>query len=230
MHGGPDCAEGMRLVAFDFDGTLVDSHATIVAAMIEAFDGHGRAPPAAAAVRDIIGLPLDASVTRLLPPGAHDQAEIAAIGGRYRTAYTARTARPGHIDPLFPGVREILDLLDAHGMLYGIVTSKSRGGLARALAKHHLDTRFVTLQTADDGPCKPHPFLLERAMAAAGASAAGTVMIGDTTYDIEMAGNAGVDAIGVAWGAHEREALRAAGARCVLEGLEELPIRLGLTQ
>ena len=219
--------DAIRLVAFDFDGTLVDSHATIVAAMIEAFEGHGRLPPAAAAVRDIIGLPLDASVMRLLPPGSDDQAEIAAIGGRYRSAYAAKTTEPGHIDPLFPGVREVLDLLDAHGTAYGVVTSKSRRGLTRALAQHGLGARFVTLQTADDGPCKPHPFLLERAMATAGAAPTSTVMIGDTTYDVEMARNAGVEAIGVAWGAHEPGALRAAGARAVLGRLEELPSHLG---
>ena len=229
MRGGPDNAEGVRLVAFDFDGTLIDSHATIVAAMIEAFAGRGWPAPAATDVRDIIGLPLDAAVARLLPADTRDRAEIDAIGVRYKSAYAAKTARSDHIDPLFPGVRDILDLLDGAGILLGIVTSKSRRGLARALASHALAARFVTLQTVDDGPGKPNPFLLERAMAEAGALAASTVMIGDTTYDIETARNAGVDAIGVAWGAHRPEALRAAGARTVVQRFEELPFSLRLT-
>jgi phosphoglycolate phosphatase len=229
MDGGPDSAENLRLVAFDFDGTLVDSHATIVAAMIEAFEGRGRAAPAAPAVRDIIGLPLGPAVARLLPPGAPDQAEIAAIGDNYRTAYAALTARRDHVDPLFCGVREVLDLLDAAEILSGIVTSKSRRGLVRALASHDLVDRFVTLQTVDDGPGKPHPFLLERAMAEAGASPESTLMIGDTTYDIETARNAGVEAIGVAWGAHQPAALRAAGARTVLARFDELASNLGIT-
>ena len=228
MHGGPQSAD-IRFVAFDFDGTLVDSHATIIAAMIAAFEAHGRPAPPAAAVRDIIGLPLDASVARLLPPGTQDAVDIVAIGGGYRTAYGARTARPDHIDALFPGVREVLDFLDSAGVVSGIVTSKSRRGLERVLDRHDLRSRFVTLQTADDGPCKPHPFLLERAMEQAGASPAHTVMVGDTTYDIEMARHAGVDAIGVSWGAHDATALRGAGARTVLGRLEDLPNDLGMT-
>ena len=229
MHGGPEKVTSVRFVAFDFDGTLVDSHATIVAAMMEAFEGCGRPAPAAKAVRDIIGLPLEPAIARLLPAGAEDPVEISAIGGHYRTAYKAKTSRPDHIDPLFPGVSAILDTLDAAGTSCGIVTSKSRRGLTRALALHALEARFVTLQTADDGPGKPHPFLLERAMAEAGALPATTLMIGDTTYDIETARSAGADAIGVAWGAHEPEALRAAGARTVLEHIGELPAVLGLT-
>ncbi len=229
MHGRRDNAKGIRLVAFDLDGTLVDSHATIIATMIAAFESRGRPPPPANAVRHIIGLPLDASVARLLPPDARDPAEIAAIGGHYRTVYGATTARSDHIDPLFPGVREVLDILDAAGAVCGVVTSKSRRGLTRVLDRHGLGARFVTLQTADDGPCKPNPFLLERAMATAGAPATNTVMIGDTTYDIEMARNAGVEAIGVSWGAHDPQALRDAGARVVLERFEELPHNLGMT-
>ena len=221
-------AEDIRLVAFDFDGTLVDSHASIVAAMIEAFERRGREPPSAAAVRDIIGLPLEAAIAQLLPGAARDEAEIVTICGHYRTAYAAKTARPDHLDPLFPGVRETLDHLDASGILSAIVTSKSRRGLAQALGSHGLAARFATLQTADDGPGKPNPTLLERAMAEAGSSPASTVMIGDTTYDMETARNAGVEAIGVSWGAHAPEALRAAGARTVLGRLDELPPILGL--
>ena len=221
--------EGIALVAFDFDGTLVDSHATIVAAMIEAFERHGREPPSAPAVRDIIGLPLDASIARLLPGAARNDAEIVAIGGHYRTAYTEMVARPDHLDPLFPGVRETLDRLDAFGVVSGIVTSKSRRGLARALAVHDLAARFVTLQTTDDGPGKPDPYLLDRAMTEAGALPANTVMVGDTTYDIETARNAGVEAIGVSWGAHAPDALRAAGARTVLGRFDELAPSLRIT-
>jgi phosphoglycolate phosphatase len=94
------------------------------------------------------------------------------------------------------------------------------------LVRHHLESWFTTLQTADDGPGKPDPFMLEQAMLEAGASPAETVMIGDTTFDMLMARGAGTDAIGVSWGYHESEELQEAGARVVLASFAELPLIL----
>lgn len=90
------------------------------------------------------------------------------------------------------------------------------------LERHGLAGYFVTLQTADDGPGKPHPELLNRAMADAGVERHETVLVGDTTFDMEMAGNAGVTGVGVAWGYHAPEELKASGAACVIESFAAL--------
>src|SRR5690242_19124516 len=190
----------IRLAVFDCDGTLVDSQHSIVACMTAAFAAAGLAAPTAEAVRRVVGLPLAASVARLSPLLAI--AECERVAELYKQAFTEmRGSRP--IDePLFPGVRELLDALEAEGVLLGVATGKGRRGLRITLEHHGLLDRFVTLQTADDAPGKPHPEMLRRAMAETGADPSATAMIGDTTYDIVMALNAGTAAIGVGWGYH----------------------------
>ena len=135
-------------------------------------------------------------------------------------------ASPAFDEPLFPGVREILAKLDRPEILLGIATGKNRRGLLHSLEQHGLTKHFAVLKTADDGPGKPHPEILERAMAELGVPAAQTVMIGDTVYDMALARNAGAEAIGVAWGYHEAEELMAAGAGCIVESFAELQARL----
>ena len=125
--------------------------------------------------------------------------------------------RPDHDEPLFPGAREALSALDRPDVLLGIATGKGRRGLLHVLEHHGLVDRFATLKTADDGPGKPHPAILEEAMAELGVDPVDTVMVGDTVFDVQMARNARVEAIGVAWGYHEAEELMAAGAGCVIE-------------
>ena len=117
---------------------------------------------------------------------------------------------------------EALDAFEAAGWLLGVATGKSDRGLSLILAHHGLSDRFVTLQTADRHPSKPHPSMLETAMAEAGALARDTVMIGDTVYDVEMALAAGARAIGVAWGYHAPDELLAAGAEAVAATPREL--------
>ena len=118
-------------------------------------------------------------------------------------------------EPLFDGVRGLLEALHSHGWSLGVATGKSDRGLHSCLTLHGVHALFVTLQTADRHPSKPHPAMLEAAMAEAGAGPRDTVMIGDTTYDIEMARAAGVRAIGVSWGYHAPGELLAAGAEAV---------------
>ena len=125
-------------------------------------------------------------------------------------------------EPLFPGIRELLDTLRAGGWDLGVATGKSQRGLEHCLATHGLTGHFVTLQTADFHPSKPHPAMLEAALAEAFASAQDAVMIGDTSYDMLMAQAAGVRAIGVAWGYHPSEELLAAGAEAVAQSPEDL--------
>lgn len=211
-----------RLIVFDFDGTLVDSQRGIAQSMANAFEAEGFAAPAPDAVRRIVGLRLETAVARLLPdPDDRDTAE--RVAESYRTASRALHARGDFDEPLFPGARATLERLDRPRVCLGIATGKGRRGLLSSLEHLGLSEFFVTLQTADDGPGKPHPEILHRAMAEVGAGRAETVVIGDTTYDMEMAANAGVRAVGVGWGYHGSEELTASGAARVIESFDALP-------
>jgi phosphoglycolate phosphatase len=213
-------ARPVRLAVFDCDGTLVDSQHSIVACMGAAFTAAGLVAPTADSVRRVVGLPLAASVARLSPLLA--VAECQRIAELYKQAFTdMRSAKPLD-EPMFPGVVDLLDALEAEGILLGVATGKGRRGLRITLEHHGLLDRFVTLQTADDAPGKPHPEMLHRAMAETGATPETTAMIGDTTYDILMALSARTAAIGVSWGYHPPEELRAAGAHAVVAAAHEV--------
>jgi phosphoglycolate phosphatase len=205
----------------DIDGTLVDSQHAIVAAMDMACHGAGVVPPAPEQTRAIIGLSLPEAIAALMPD--QDEPTQARLVDLYREAFLSIRVRPDFNEPLFPGVREALDRLDADGCLLGLATGKSRRGVLAMIERHGLEGRFVTLQTPDDGPGKPDPSMLRRALADTGAEAVDTVMVGDTTFDMRMARAAGTDALGVSWGYHPAEALTAAGARLVLPRAAALP-------
>lgn len=204
----------MRLVVFDVDGTLVDSQNHIVGAMVAAFAAVGLRAPDRSAILSIVGLSLPQAVWRLAPH-LSDQAR-AAIVMAYRDHFAQGQAC--QLSPLFAGVREVLDTLAARDdILLGIATGKSRRGLDRLLDAHDLRGYFVTAQVADDHPSKPHPSMLRAALTETGMDLHAAVMVGDTTYDVEMARNAGIPAIGVAWGYHPAGALREAGASDVAD-------------
>lgn len=211
----------VRLVVLDCDGTLVDSQHSILASMSAAFAEHDLPLPLAEQVRRTVGLSLGEAVASLLP-GA-DPGQVERIVQSYKDHFHRLRLLPGHYEPLYEGVRSCLDRLEAEGFLLAVATGKSRRGLEATLGRHGLLERFVTLQTADEPPGKPDPAMLRRAMAAGGASAATTVMVGDTTFDIEMGRRAGVAALGVGWGYHPPEALAAAGAVAVLDRFDQLP-------
>ena len=219
-----------RLIVFDFDGTLVDSLQFIVTAFSRAFEDRGLPAPEPEAVRRIVGLRLEAAAARLLfgsqDPGPEDMATAERIAASYRVAFKDMRARNLVDEPLYPGVRETLALLNRAEVNLGIATGKSRHGLVSSLERHELGGLFVTLQTADDGPGKPHPEILHRAMSEVGAEPKETVVIGDTSYDMEMATNAGVRALGVAWGYHGAEELRESGAAQIVESFPDLPSSL----
>jgi phosphoglycolate phosphatase len=190
---------------------MVDSARSIVVAMTRAWAALGLGPPPAAeAIRHIVGLPLAEGAARLAPeaePALHD-----AIAAAYRAEFLELRRSKAVEEPLYPGLVEALDALAAAGILLGVATGKALRGLTATLGAHGLLDRFVTLQTADGGAGKPHPRMVLEALAATGAEAGDTLMIGDTSYDILMAKNAGVGAIGVSWGYHDRDTLLAAGA------------------
>jgi len=210
----------VRLAVFDCDGTLVDGQADVCAAMDAAFAAEGLAPPPRQETRRMVGLSLPEAMRQLLPEGEPERHE--ALAARYRDAYRERRAQGMIDEPLFDGIAELLARLDADGWLLGVATGKSDRGLAHCLATHGIADRFLTLQTADRHPSKPHPAMLEAAMAAVGAQRADTAMIGDTAYDIAMARAAGARAIGVAWGYHAADELLSAGAEAVANSPAEL--------
>ncbi|MBV9930953.1 MAG: HAD-IA family hydrolase [Alphaproteobacteria bacterium] len=202
-----------RLAIFDCDGTLVDSQADICLAMEHCFAGAGLPPPPRARTRRVVGLSL-VEAMRAMAPEAED-AVHRALAEAYKTAFQRLRGQGLVEEPLYDGVAELLDRLEADGWLLGVATGKSDRGLALCLERHGLARRFVTLQTADRHPSKPHPSMIEAALAETGADPELSMMIGDTSYDMAMAKAAGVRAVGVAWGYHEAEELVAAGADCV---------------
>lgn len=209
-----------RLAVFDCDGTLVDGQASICEAMEVAFAEAGLSSPDRHAVRRIVGLSLPQAV-RLLAPDCESEVLALAVDA-YKRAY--RTAREqGRIaEPLFDGIPPLLDALRDAGWMLGVATGKSDRGLTHCLATHGLTGHFSTLQTADRHPSKPHPSMMEAALAETLANPAKTVMIGDTAFDMALAVNAGVRAIGVDWGYHGRDELIAAGAEWIATSPREL--------
>jgi phosphoglycolate phosphatase len=199
-----------RLAIFDCDGTLVDSQHNICGAMELCFADAGLDPPSRERTRAVVGLSLVEAMRAMLPDA--DPESHRALAEAYKRAFQGMRARGLADEPLYDGIGELIGTMEAAGWLLGVATGKSDRGLALCLDHHGLAARFVTLQTADRHPSKPHPSMIEQAIADAGASAGTTLMIGDTSYDMAMARAAGVTAIGVTWGYHGPDALREAGA------------------
>ncbi|MCS0496097.1 HAD-IA family hydrolase [Ancylobacter sp. MQZ15Z-1] len=211
----------MKLALFDCDGTLVDSQNVIVAAMTRAFARADLTLPPREALLGIVGLSLVEAMRRL--GGEDPQFPAERLAQLYREAFHELRAEPDFAEPLFPGVRRVLDHLTARDdVVLGIATGKSQRGVAAVLSHHGLQGRFVTIQTADDAPSKPHPAMVQQAMAAVGAAPLDTVLIGDTSFDMVMARAAGARAVGVTWGYHAPEMLRSSGAERLVSDSEAL--------
>jgi phosphoglycolate phosphatase len=209
-----------RLAVFDCDGTLVDGQADVCWAMERAFTRAGLAPPDVAAVRRIVGLSLPAAVRALAPDLS--EAQNSAVTEFYRTSFRARREEGLLDEPLYDGIAELLRDLRGAGWSLAVATGKSDRGLAACLASHGIADLFVSLQTADRHPSKPHPAMLEAALFEAGAGREQAVMIGDTSFDMLMARSIGVAAIGVGWGYHGAGELLASGAGRVVESAAAL--------
>ena len=204
-----------RLAIFDCDGTLVDSGANIHAALAESFAANGLPVPSPDRCRRIIGLSLVEAIADLTPElGASDHVRLAED---YKSAFMDMRVTGRVEEPLFDGILELLDALEADGWLLAVATGKSDRGLRHCLDTHGIHARFVSLQTADRHPSKPHPSMAEQAMADAGASPATTFVVGDTSFDMGMAVSAGMCGIGAGWGYHATAELLAAGASAVAE-------------
>ncbi|MGX7707123.1 HAD-IA family hydrolase [Methylobacterium sp. Gmos1] len=213
----------MILIVFDVDGTLVDSQHMIVAAQGEAFAAVGLPAPTRERSLSVVGLSLPQAFTALV--GA--DGPVVALSEAYKQAFGRLRAQAEIRETLFPGIAALLARLNREpAVQLGIATGKSRRGVDHLLAIHGWEGWFSTVQTADDAPSKPHPAMLEQAMAETGAAPGETIMIGDSTYDMVMARGAEVTALGVAWGYHTPDALQAAGAHAVMDSVSELEAAL----
>lgn len=186
------------LIIFDWDGTLVDSQAQIISSIREAFVHLGLAPPDPAAARHIIGLSLEAAACRLAPEA--DRSTIEAIAATYRDLAQANR---DHSTRLFEGVESGLRSLRQQGFYLAVATGKARRGLDQALQGTDLAEFFDITRCADETLSKPHPMMLDEILTDLNMAPERAVMVGDTSYDIEMANNIGMDSIAVTYGMHE---------------------------
>ncbi|MGB0748753.1 MAG: HAD-IA family hydrolase [Magnetospiraceae bacterium] len=210
----------LRLMIFDLDGTLVDSQETIVATMHETCDAVSLPRAEAAAIRRVVGLSLFEAMARLFP--GEPESLHRDMEETYRRVFLEKRSAKQVLEPFFPGALETLHAADTSGWLLGLATGKAHRGVVSTLGPHGVLDRFITIQTADRALSKPNPDMIYKAMRDTGADPVQTVMVGDTTFDMEMARSAGVSAIGVDWGYHETQELLDQGAQCVVTRFEEV--------
>ncbi len=189
------------LIVFDWDGTLADSSQIIVDSVCAASVDAGMPVPADAAVRGIIGLSLRNAILQLFPEIL--EAQLLTLVERYGYHFHQRD----HEIPLFDGVPETLVELEQAGFMLAVATGKGRRGLDHALATSGLQAHFISTRCADECHSKPHPQMLHELMLELGTTAARTLMIGDTCFDLEMAKNAEVASLAAAYGAQPLESL-----------------------
>jgi phosphoglycolate phosphatase len=214
-------ADKQKLAAFDLDGTLLDSIPSIIIGVSTCWEALGFPEVSPDQIRNIIGLPWEQSIEKLMPgAGAREVAMIKEYHAEIARGERAAPDRPP--ETVFPGAIEALDRLEDNGYLLAIVTSRSNRRFQDMIDRAGLAGRFVSVKTADQGPGKPDPFLLNEAMREAGVEREDTVMIGDTTYDVLTARNAGTGAVGVTWGVHPADELHGAGAHHVTDRFEHL--------
>jgi phosphoglycolate phosphatase len=205
-----------ELVIFDWDGTIMDSTGLIARCIQDACREVGVPVPSDGDARWVIGLGASASVKFVAPTlPAERHAEFA---NRYRDHYLSRE----HEAPLFEGIPALLAELRARGRRLAVATGKSRRGLDRALEASALAPHFEASRCADEGFAKPHPGMLLALLEATGVEPSRALMIGDTTHDLELAENAGVDAVAVTYGAHAADLLRERPARHLAASVEDL--------
>ncbi|MGB5561329.1 MAG: HAD-IA family hydrolase [Sedimenticolaceae bacterium] len=206
-----------ELIVFDWDGTLMDSEARIVTCMQCAAADTGRPVPSQAAARDIIGLGLPEAIRRLFPDT--DAPGVDALVDAYRVHWLGN--RVG-ASTMFGGARELVEGLHRSGHLLAVATGKSRRGLDQSLGESGLAGFFHATRCADEAFSKPHPQMLQEILIDLDTHPDAAVVVGDTEYDMQMARNAGVDAVGVSHGVHSTERLVAQGAMECFDDLVQL--------
>ena len=190
-----------KLVIFDWDGTLFDSTGVIAHALQQSCAAINRPIPSLKQAQHVIGLGFTEAIEALTGPLDATQTE------QFMQSYRRHYFGGEEVVTLFDGISELLTALRARGVLTAIATGKSRAGLNRVLQHSMLKNQFDASRTADETTSKPHPMMLLELLEELDIAAHDAVMIGDTTYDIDMAHAAGVSAIAVAYGAHDIDTL-----------------------
>lgn len=205
------------LIIFDWDGTLMDSIAKIVRCFQAAMDDLNITAPSEVAIRNIIGLGMEEALGVLLPKHSHQ--EKRKVINVYREHFLERDTTSM---PFFSGVESGLPQLQAHGYQLAVATGKNRQGLDRLLGLHSFEKYFTTTRCSDESHSKPHPQMINDILAATNTSPARAIMIGDSTYDMEMARNANIECMAVNYGAHDCEQLRSYQPKDCLTSFPEL--------
>jgi phosphoglycolate phosphatase len=210
------------LLIFDWDGTLMDSTAAIANSIIASCVDMGLPVPSLAEASHIIGLGLSEAIATLLPDLS--ETDYPAFTARYRHHFLGQD----HLLPLFEGVAQTLPYLHSQGYWMTVATGKSRRGLDRALDQSQMRPYFHATRCADEVNSKPHPDMILQLMDYCVVPPERTLMIGDTSHDLLMAKNAGVASVGVSYGAHEEDSLRAFSPLYVAHSFNDLARWLSL--
>ena len=205
-----------QLIVFDWDGTLMDSAQKICNCMQAAARDLGLPPPSDNLAKSTIGLGLQDAVYRMFPQ--IEGSKIAEFVESYRFHFVSNDVTE---QKLFEGVEAGLEALNNSGALLAVATGKARVGMTRVFSEIDLEKYFVASRCADETRSKPHPQMLLELLDYTAIDPINTIMVGDTTYDMEMAANAGVVGLGASYGVHAEHELRTAGA---IEVLESLPL------
>ncbi|MET0544831.1 MAG: HAD-IA family hydrolase [Caulobacterales bacterium] len=210
----------LKLAIFDFDGTIVDSRRNIQVAMERAFAAADLPPPSYDQTRRIVGLNLVEACQRLAPDV--DEQTLGKIVDYYKNAFNIMRTEPGHSEPVYEGAIPTLRRLRHEGWLVAGATGKSHRGVETVLRSHDLHDVFDVIRCADDGPGKPHPFMVTACLSHLGVDCVDAIVIGDTSFDMAMARAAGAMALGVSWGFHTHEEILDGGAHHIVHTFEEL--------
>lgn len=209
----------MKLIIFDFDGTLVDSRSLILESHRIVFSEFRLPAPSPAESLALVGKSLDVILTQLAGPAA----PILEMVKAYDLLLPQLRADSAFAEKPFDGAGDLLsDLSTAPDTVLGVATGHRTDTIAPALEELRWAGYFKTIQAADTAPSKPHPAMLLQALAATGVTPENAIFIGDTTFDMEMAQAAKLRSIGVGWGYHRTERLLAAGAHRVVQSIDQL--------
>ena len=198
----------LKLAIWDMDGTIVDSRDVIQTAMIRAFEYCGLVPPEYEQTRRIVGLGLEEALGALAP----DFSDMPRLVEAYKNAFIARRTESDFKEPLYDGAVETLERLADENWLIAMATGKSHRGIRALFEMHDLEKYFDTVWCADDGPGKPHPFMVQKCMDTLGAETHQSLIIGDAVHDMRMGRAAGILSLGVNWGFGATDELVEAGA------------------
>lgn len=213
-------AKRYQLIVFDWDGTVMDSTAVIATSIQSACRDLALPVPSDENARHVIGMGLVDALRHAVPDAP--EAMYEPLAERYRHYFLAQDQSI----PLFSGARETIAELHEAGHALAVATGKSRKGLDRVMDSSGLRAYFHASRTADETFSKPHPAMLQEIMDELGMQPEQVLMIGDTTHDLQMAINAGVDAVGMTYGAHPEEQLRALNPRALLDDFHQLRVWL----